>query len=85
MEGSSVIATVLAPIDKHYQPNLTPRINASETIGKTFKKGDIVIHQFKVCPGSTPEVAELMMPRRGSLGYGLTFKENILAYEISVW
>jgi len=49
------IVTVPTPIDKHKRPDLTPLVKASETIGKTLKKGDIVIYESTVYPGATEE------------------------------
>ena len=49
------IVTVPTPIDEHKRPDLTPLIKASETIGKTLKKGDIVIYESTVYPGATEE------------------------------
>lgn len=49
------IVTVPTPIDEHKQPDLTPLIKASETIGKVLKKGDIVVYESTVYPGATEE------------------------------
>lgn len=49
------IVTVPTPIDEHKRPDLTPLVKASETIGKTLKKGDIVIYESTVYPGATEE------------------------------
>ena len=49
------IVTVPTPIDEHKRPDLTPLIKASESIGKTLKKGDIVIYESTVYPGATEE------------------------------
>ena len=37
------IVTVLTPINEHKRPDLSPLINASETVGKAHNQGDIVI------------------------------------------
>lgn len=50
------IVTVPTPIDEHKQPDLTPLVKASESIGKVLKKGDIVIYESTVYPGATEEV-----------------------------
>ncbi|SEF40208.1 UDP-N-acetyl-D-galactosamine dehydrogenase [Alcanivorax sp. DSM 26293] len=56
LEGCNVyIVTVPTPIDEHKRPDLTPLIKASETIGKTLKKGDVVIYESTVYPGATEE------------------------------
>ena len=49
------IVTVPTPIDEHKRPDLTPLIEASETIGRTLSKGDIVIYESTVYPGATEE------------------------------
>ena len=37
------IVTVPTPIDEHKNPDLTPLVKASESLGKVLKKDDIVI------------------------------------------
>jgi UDP-N-acetyl-D-glucosamine/UDP-N-acetyl-D-galactosamine dehydrogenase len=49
------IVTVPTPIDDHKQPDLTPLIRASESIGKVLKGGDIVIYESTVYPGATED------------------------------
>ena len=49
------IVTVPTPINEHKQPDLTPLIRASETIGRALKHGDIVIYESTVYPGATEE------------------------------
>ena len=41
-QANVFIVTVPTPIDRYKQPDLTPLIKASETIGRVLKKGDIV-------------------------------------------
>ena len=54
-EANVYIVTVPTPINKFKQPDLTPLIKASETIGQTLKKGDTVIYESTVYPGATEE------------------------------
>tara|TARA_B100001057_G_C22867481_1_gene957216 strand:+ start:474 stop:1757 length:1284 start_codon:yes stop_codon:yes gene_type:complete len=49
------IITVPTPIDKHNKPVLKPLLQASQSIGKVLKKGDIVIYESTVYPGATEE------------------------------
>ena len=49
------IVTVPTPINEHKQPDLTPLIRASGTIGRVLKAGDIVIYESTVYPGATEE------------------------------
>lgn len=52
-EANVFIVTVPTPIDQYKQPDLTPLIRASETIGRVLKRGDIVIYESTVYPGAT--------------------------------
>lgn len=49
------IVTVPTPITEHKTPDLAPLVKASETIGKTLNKGDIVVYESTVYPGATEE------------------------------
>lgn len=49
------IVTVPTPIDDYKQPDLTPLIKASTSIGQVLKKGDIVVYESTVYPGATEE------------------------------
>jgi UDP-N-acetyl-D-glucosamine/UDP-N-acetyl-D-galactosamine dehydrogenase len=69
------IVTVPTPIDKHKRPDLTPLIKASETIGKTLKRGDIVIYESTVYPGATEEDCVPVLERVS----GLTFNQDFFA------
>ena len=69
------IVTVPTPIDEHRQPDLTPLIKASETIGKVLKKGDIVIYESTVYPGATEEDCVPVLERVS----GLVFNQDFFA------
>jgi len=66
------IVTVPTPINEHKQPDLTPLIAASETIGKALKQGDIVIYESTVYPGATEEDCVPVLERVS----GLTFNQD---------
>jgi UDP-N-acetyl-D-galactosamine dehydrogenase len=67
------IVTVPTPIDKHKQPNLTPLIKASQTIGKVLKCGDIVIYESTVYPGATEEDCVPVLEMYSGLKYNQDF------------
>lgn len=69
------IVTVPTPIDAYRQPDLTPLIRASETLGKVLKRGDIVIYESTVYPGATEEDC---VPVLESIS-GLRFNEDFFA------
>ena len=51
-QANVFIVTVPTPIDEYKQPDLTPLVKASETIGAVLKRGDIVIYESTVYPVS---------------------------------
>lgn len=67
------IVTVPTPIDQYRQPDLTPLIKASETIGKVLKKGDIVIYESTVYPGATEEDCVPVLERVSGLKFNQDF------------
>ena len=69
------IVTVPTPIDQYKQPDLTPLVKASQSIGKVLKKGDIVVYESKVYPGATEEVC---IPELEKIS-GLKFNEDFFA------
>ncbi|WNO07869.1 Vi polysaccharide biosynthesis UDP-N-acetylglucosamine C-6 dehydrogenase TviB [Teredinibacter sp. KSP-S5-2] len=66
------IVTVPTPINEHRQPDLTPLIKASESIGKVLSKGDVVIYESTVYPGATEEDCVPVLERVS----GLKFNED---------
>ena len=69
------IVTVPTPIDEYKQPDLTPLIKASETIGAVLKRGDIVVYESTVYPGATEEDCVPVLERIS----GLKFNEDFFA------
>ena len=55
-ECNIYIVTVPTPIDNTNRPNLSPLIEASQSIAKVLKKDDIVIYESTVYPGVTRDV-----------------------------
>ncbi len=54
-ECNFFIVTVPTPIGDGQRPVLSPLRNASTTIGKVLKKGDVVVYESTVYPGATEE------------------------------
>lgn len=67
------IVTVPTPIDEHKQPDLTPLIRASETLGKVVKKGDVIIYESTVYPGATEEECIPVVERVSGLKFNQDF------------
>ncbi|WP_025513098.1 Vi polysaccharide biosynthesis UDP-N-acetylglucosamine C-6 dehydrogenase TviB [Bordetella trematum] len=67
------IVTVPTPIDEYKQPDLTPLIKASETIGAVLKRGDIVVYESTVYPGATEEDCVPVLERVSGLKFNVDF------------
>ena len=63
------IVTVPTPVDDAMQPDLTPLIKASQTVGSVLKPGDIVIYESTVYPGATEEVCVPELENASGLRY----------------
>ena len=74
-EANVYIVTVPTPIDAYKQPDLTPLIRASETIGAVLKRGDVVIYESTVYPGATEEDCVPVLERVS----GLVFNQDFFA------
>jgi UDP-N-acetyl-D-galactosamine dehydrogenase len=49
------IITVPTPINNKNQPDLTPLVKSSQSVGSVLKKGDVVIYESTVYPGVTED------------------------------
>lgn len=67
------IVTVPTPIDDDHNPDLTPLIKASQTVGKVLKKGDLVIYESTVYPGATEEDCVPELEKQSGLTYNVDF------------
>lgn len=67
------IVTVPTPIDAHKRPDLGPLIDASESIGKLLKPGDVVVYESTVYPGATEEDCVPVLERVSGLKFNQDF------------
>ncbi|MFA5665079.1 Vi polysaccharide biosynthesis UDP-N-acetylglucosamine C-6 dehydrogenase TviB [Castellaniella sp.] len=67
------VVTVPTPIDQYKQPDLSPLVRASETIGRVLKRGDVVIYESTVYPGATEEVCVPVLERVSGLAFNQDF------------
>ena len=66
------VVTVPTPIDAYEQPDLQPLRQASELLAGVLKRGDLVIYESTVYPGTTEEVCVPLLEQ----GSGLRFNED---------
>ena len=67
------IVTVPTPIDEFKQPDLTPLVKASTSIGQVLKKGDVVVYESTVYPGATEETCIPVLEQVSGLRFNQDF------------
>ncbi len=67
------IVTVPTPIDGVRRPDLTAVLSASEIVGKVLKRGDIVVYESTVYPGTVEEECLPVLDRKSGLTGGRDF------------
>jgi len=55
-EADFVIVAVPTPVDDAHQPDFSPLVSSSRTVGQNLKQGAIVVYESTVYPGATEEV-----------------------------
>ncbi|MEQ1807648.1 MAG: nucleotide sugar dehydrogenase, partial [Burkholderiaceae bacterium] len=55
-DADFIIVAVPTPVDDAHQPDFTPLVKSSESVGKYIKRGAIVVYESTVYPGATEEV-----------------------------
>ena len=68
-QASVHIIAVPTPINEAKQPDLTPLLKATETVGKILKAGDLVVYESTVYPGCTEEDCAPVLERLSGLKY----------------
>src|SRR6185437_6916210 len=67
------IVTVPTPIDAARRPDLAAILAASDTVGKVLKRGDIVVYESTVYPGTIEEECLPVLARNSGLAGGRDF------------
>lgn len=68
-----IIIAVPTPIDAYRNPDLTPLMGASETVGLQMPKGAVVVYESTVYPGATEEVCLPILERVSGMKHGADF------------
>ncbi|MFA7744103.1 nucleotide sugar dehydrogenase [Salinicoccus roseus] len=72
-DSDFIIIAVPTPINKNNQPDLTPLLKASETVGSALEKGTIVVYESTVYPGATEEDCVPVLEKHSNLVCGKDF------------
>lgn len=67
------IVTVPTPIDDEQRPDLSPLVAASELVAARLKRGDVVIYESTVYPGTTEEICVPILERVSGLRFNHDF------------
>jgi len=72
-EADFYIVTVPTPIDSARRPDLGAVLSASNTVGKVLKRGDIVVYESTVYPGTIEEECLPVLEKNSGLMGGRDF------------
>jgi len=72
-EADFIIVAVPTPVDEAHQPDLSPLVGASATVGKYMKRGATVVYESTVYPGATEEVCIPVLERESGLQWRRDF------------
>ena len=72
-EADFIVVAVPTPVDDAHQPDFTPLVKSSESVGKHLKKGAIVVFESTVYPGATEEVCIPIIERHSGMKWKRDF------------
>lgn len=72
-KANFIIVAVPTPINENKQPDLTPLLKASETIGKNMSQGTIIVYESTVYPGATEEECVPVLEKYSGMTCGEDF------------
>jgi len=72
-EADFIVVAVPTPVDEAHQPDFTPLVKSSESVGRHLKKGAIVVYESTVYPGATEEVCIPILEKHSGLKWKQDF------------
>lgn len=66
-DADFIVVAVPTPVDNVNNPDFTPLVRASETVGKYLRKGATVVYESTVYPGATEEICIPILERISGL------------------
>ena len=67
------IVTVPTPVDEANRPDFGPLESASTSIGRALTRGDVVVYESTVYPGTTEEICVPVLERESGLRFNVDF------------
>ena len=71
-EADFVVVAVPTPVDDAHQPDFSPLVGSSTSVGRNLKQGAIVVYESTVYPGATEEVCIPILEKES----GKTWKKD---------
>ncbi|MEW9900012.1 nucleotide sugar dehydrogenase [Chitinivorax sp. PXF-14] len=72
-EADFIIVAVPTPVDDAHQPDFSPLLSASRSVGKHMKRGVTVVYESTVYPGATEEECVPELERQSGMKWGTDF------------
>jgi len=72
-EATFIIVAVPTPIDAAHQPDFSPLVGASISVGRHLSRGAVVVYESTVYPGATEEVCIPLLERESGLRWKRDF------------
>lgn len=72
-QADFIIVAVPTPVDEAHQPDFSPLIGSSTSVGKHMKRGAIVVYESTVYPGATEEVCIPILEKNSGMKWKQDF------------
>ena len=72
-EADFIVVAVPTPVGDAHQPDFTPLVKSSESVGRHLKRGAIVVFESTVYPGATEEVCIPVIEKHSGLKWKTDF------------
>ncbi|MBA2690021.1 MAG: nucleotide sugar dehydrogenase [Burkholderiales bacterium] len=72
-EADFIVVAVPTPVDEAHQPDFSPLVGASTSVGKHMKKGVTVVYESTVYPGATEEVCIPVLEKHSGMKWKTDF------------
>jgi UDP-N-acetyl-D-galactosamine dehydrogenase len=72
-EADYIIVAVPTPVDAAHQPDFSPLVSSSTSVGKHMKKGAIVVYESTVYPGATEEICVPVLEKHSGMKWKRDF------------
>ena len=72
-EADFVVVAVPTPVDDAHQPDFSPLISSSKTVGQNLKPGAVVVYESTVYPGATEEICIPILENESGLHWKRDF------------